>query len=116
MGLPSVYQALYLSPVYVWWWWASKTRLKTMLVVRDTLASRSHAIYDVLSEVTPESPVTATVPGKVVVLRIKRLLQHHMLSGNVWGGSKLVSRSCYVNFNELRSLEHSRHIRQGSRM
>ena len=29
----------------------------------------------VLSEVTPESPVTATVTGKVVVLQIKRL--HH---------------------------------------
>ena len=53
----------------------------------------------VLSEVTPESPVTATVPGKVVVLRIKRLLQHRMLSGNVWGVSKLVSWSCYVHFS-----------------
>ena len=29
----------------------------------------------VLSEVTPESPVTATVPGKVGVLWIKRLLR-----------------------------------------
>ena len=37
----------------------------------------------VLSEVTPESPVTATGPGKVVVLPIKRFLQHRMLSGNV---------------------------------
>lgn len=29
----------------MWWWWASKTLLKTTLVVRDTLASRSRAIY-----------------------------------------------------------------------
>ena len=61
----------------------------------------------VLSEVTPESPVTATVPGKVVVLRIKRLLQHRMLSGNVWGDSKLVSRSYHVRSSRIRSLEHS---------
>ena len=59
---------------------------------RVTLTRYLHVRF----EVTPESPVTATVPGKVVVLRIKRLLQHHMRSGNVWGGSKLVSRSCYV--------------------
>ena len=56
-----------------------------MLVVRDSLASRRTRYLHVLSEVTPESPVTATVTGKVVVLRIKRLLQHRMLSGNVWG-------------------------------
>ena len=46
---------------------------------RGTLTRYLH----VLSEVMPESPVTATGPGKVVVLPIKRFLQHRMLSGNV---------------------------------
>jgi hypothetical protein len=57
----------------------------------------------VLSEVTSESPVTDTVPGNVVVLRIKRLYQHRMMPGNVWGGCKLVSRSYHVRSSLFRS-------------
>ena len=76
---------------------------------RGTLTRYLH----VLSEVTRERPVTATVLGKVVVLRIKRLYQHRMMPGNVWGGCKLVSRSYHVRSSRIRSLEHSR---QESRM
>ena len=36
-----------------------------------------------LSEVTSESPVTATVPTEAVGLRTKRLSHHRMISGNV---------------------------------
>ena len=52
----------------------------------DRTASRS-------SEVASESPVTATVPNEAVGLRINRLPQHRMMSGNVWDGCKLVSLS-----------------------
>ena len=62
----------------------------------------------VLSEVTRERPVTATVLGKVVVLRIKRFIQHRMLSGNVRGCCKLVNRSYHVRSSWSLPRRHSR--------
>ena len=67
----------------------------------DRTASRS-------SEVASESPVTATVPNEAVGLRINRLPQHRMMSGNVWDGCKLVSRSYHVRYSRICSLERSR--------
>ena len=67
----------------------------------DRTASRS-------SEVASESPVTATVPNEAVGLRINRLPQHRMISGNVWDGCKLVSRSYHVRYSRIFSLERSR--------
>ena len=66
----------------------------------DRTASRS-------SEVASESPVTATVPNEAVGLRINRLSQHRMTSGNVWDGFELVSRSYHVRYSRIFSLERS---------
>ena len=49
---------------------------------RGTLTLYLH----VLSEVTPESPVTATVPDETVNLRVNRLPHYRMMPGNVWDG------------------------------
>ena len=44
----------------MWWWWASKTVLKTTLVVRDTLVSRSRAIYMCCRTQQQGAPLEAT--------------------------------------------------------
>ena len=49
-------------------------------------------------EVMLGSAVTVTVPAETVGLRIKRLPQHRMMSGNVWDGFKLVRRSYYGRY------------------
>jgi hypothetical protein len=58
-----------------------------------------------------EPAVTATVPGKAVGLRTKRLPHHRMMSGNMCDGCKLVRRSYYGLYSpdsHIRSLECSR--------
>ena len=60
------------------------------------------------SDVTLWSAVTVTVPDEAVGLRTKRLTQHRMMSGNVWDGCKLVSRSYHVRYSRICSLERSR--------
>ena len=59
------------------------------------------------SDVTLRSAVTVTVPTEAVGLRTKRLPQHRMISGNVWGGWKLVSRSYYGSCSRICSLKRS---------
>ena len=47
------------------------------------------------SDVTLRSAVTVTVQAEAVGLRTNRLPHHRIISGNVWGGCKLVRRSYY---------------------
>ena len=47
------------------------------------------------------------VPDEAVVLRINRLSQHLIMSGNVWGGCKLVFWSYHVRYSRICSLERS---------
>ena len=60
------------------------------------------------ADATLRSAVTITVPDKAVDLLTKRLTHHRMMSGNVWDGYTLVSRSYYGRFSRIFSLSRSR--------
>ena len=51
------------------------------------------------SDVTLRSAVTVTVPAEAVILRIKRLQHHRVVSGNVQDGCKLVHWSYYGRYS-----------------